>query len=237
MQGQMLYQVRSAGHPHGSTGGRLTSRLSYSYHLNHRKCPKGSVHCMVVVIACSSVQCSKTSQLSAHGISALSMHFVNLLNDFSVNYDANICIEKYCIVALYYRPVCIATSQYKLSRHAKRTPYFPQLSASIQNISSDTFYDPDGTQPTGYVGQVSLNSIQQNRRSCLGLSNLARSHIHHLHIIMHDTSQPHSFSALSTIFFRILPASCIAGPLQWLTEGSKQIFFSYFQHKFFKLFN
>ena len=32
--------------------------------------------------------------------------------------------------------------------------------ASIQNISCDTFYDPDGTQPTGYVGQVSLNSIQ-----------------------------------------------------------------------------
>ena len=82
-----------------------------------------------------------------------------------------------------------------------------ELSTSIQNISCDTFYDPDGTQPTGYVGQVSLNSIQQNRRSCLGLSNLARSHIHHLHIIMHDTSQPHSFSALSTIFFRILPAS------------------------------
>ena len=39
-------------------------------------------------------------------------------------------------------------------------PIFPEISASIQNISTDTFYDPDGTQPTGYVGQVSLNSIQ-----------------------------------------------------------------------------
>ena len=107
---------------------------------------------------------------------------------------------------------------------AKKTLYFPRdicINPKYIDIS-DTFYDPDGTQPTGYVGQVSLNSIQQNRRSCLGLSNLARSHIHHLHIIMHDTSQPHSFSALSTIFFRILPASRIAGPLQWLTRGSKQ---------------
>ena len=40
-------------------------------------------------------------------------------------------------------------AKYKLSRHA-----------SIQNISCGTFYDPDCTQPTGYVGQVSLNSIQ-----------------------------------------------------------------------------
>ena len=56
---------------------------------------------MVETIACSSVQCSKISQLSARAISASSMHFVNLLNDLSVNYDENIRIEKYWNVALY----------------------------------------------------------------------------------------------------------------------------------------
>ena len=58
--------------------------------------------------------------------------------------------------------VLFALHRASTSYHDMQTegPIFPELCASIQNISCDTFYDPDGTQPTGYVGQVSLNSIQ-----------------------------------------------------------------------------